>query len=168
MPSIYWLAFFASLIGLLASGLSFLFSEQSKSYFAFLYFYIPLLWMIWIGCSFKMRHERRLYALVFLWMIINFIPLITLTSFSIGDSDFYNSKGLDFTILVIYAPVILPLVFLFKAPPEWVPDIAGWIGYSEYYGALSIWLEASVLVIVQSFFIVLISKFLARLENNYN
>ncbi len=168
-PIMYKLTLSASLVGLLIGCMSFFVSDDSKGLFAWLYFYTPVLWLLWIGCAFSMSDKYSLRDLSLLWIIIDLIPLSLFTSFSVGVENFYQSKGTDVVVLVAYFPVVMPLGLVLKLLPGAVSDylnIAPYVGYSGVGGAFSMWLESSFLAVAQSFMIVLIFRAFNQIRNN--
>jgi hypothetical protein len=109
---LYRVTRFLGLIGLLLSVVSIADLGQHPKFFAWLFFYMPVLWLLWICCVLFVRKERSLRQLLILWMIIDIAILMLFLSFSRGLDHWTKANGVDVVLLMTYFPVLVPTNFL--------------------------------------------------------
>lgn len=150
-PLLYSLTLIASIVGCLLASVSFFIGN--KEYFVLLYFYIPLLWFLWIYCTFLMTSRHDLFYLFLLWCCINSIFPIILASLTVGVENIYNSKGSDMVVLVSYFPLLIPGSFFLSRL-----DVGfGNLGINDI---LSMWIEILIMILPQTFIIIVFSRIL--------
>lgn len=157
------LELYLTMIGILLAASSF-FVGEGKKIFAWLYFLIPVLWLLWLCCAFVLRHRKSSVSLCILWLLIDLIPLLMLASFSVGQKNYYNSNGADLLVLVVYFPVIVPIIGIFKFFGNFIEGGAlEYFGSSGLGGAICLWLTPTCLSALQSgMFLILVKLIPSR------
>lgn len=161
----YRLTCLASLVCIVFALIGIVVPDNFKRYFAYLYFYLPFLWVLWFVTVVGLRQAGWVLKALNSWAVVNLAVLVVLSSFSIDIENFYQSKGIDLTILISYFPVIFPTCLIFSKDSIALMGLGEVIGTSGVLGAVSVWLEASMVVAMQSVLIVaLLRGFMWRLE----
>jgi hypothetical protein len=167
-------ALFFSVLGLFIILVSFAVPRGDIAAFAWLFFYLPSLWILWIACVFFARLEKRGRNLFCLWILIDLSALLLFSSFALRVDNWSHSRGVEVAVLATYFPVVMPMLFGFT-----IPFSTGQVGifgsldaFTELLGsrigdAVAIWIFLSVVAVVQSACIFTGSRLLqrARLAN---
>lgn len=155
----------ASVVGLLLSIISLVLANRYREVFAWLIFYVPLMWLLWIACVFLMRSALCWKRLLLLWLIIDLTILVLFFSLAYGENNWTRSQGIDVVVSVVYLPVAFPTLFLlYLLPHELHLTMASTMDYaSRQLGVgigdiISIWLLLSVVAAIQSLLIYGISR----------
>ncbi len=129
-----------------------IFGQDSK-FLPYIYFLMPILWMVWLIAVFRVRGS--IWPLVTTWVLIDLLILLTLGVHALGVKDFCQSIGADFLMLFIYFPVIVPSSFVLNVIQF---NVSSLIGCSGIVGALSIWIEMSLMALPQSAIVILLAR----------
>lgn len=167
MPRIYNLTAFLSLIGFLFSLAGALTKGGRPEIFAWLFFYMPFLWIIWICCLFFLGAKNNIIKLAVLWLFIDISTLLLFISFALGVNDWAHAKGIELVVFTAYSPVIIPLGFLFNFASEAAKQTVSkdFEIFVKFFGggagdAFAIWLCMSGVAAIQSLGLVGLSLFL--------
>lgn len=134
-------------------GLLFFTFGKNTPYPAYAYFYIPMLWIFWLFATIYLK-GRQLLLLSVSWMLIAGLMLFVVGVYSSGVANFCQSKGLAEVFMVSYFPIILPLGMITNTITEIAPTFLTVFDCSGFEGALSVWLEATIIGFIQSAVIV--------------
>ena len=169
MPRIYKITFFLSTLGAMLSLISLTSWGQVQDSFAWLFFYMPVLWLLWICCVFFMMEKFSRHQLLLLWLIIDTAILLLFISFSMRVEHWANSNGIDMVLLATYFPVIIPTGLIFGLLPGVIQhDIShGFDSLLALLGggigdAFAVWMCLSMIAAFQSMVFVGVSRFLIR------
>jgi hypothetical protein len=89
-----------------------------KRPFAILLFYLPILWVAWLGGAiFSVRDPRTDRHWTVLWVLVDFSVLTTFLAFELGAPG-RSSQGADLAAFVAFAPVVFPLILAVAALPD--------------------------------------------------
>jgi hypothetical protein len=108
-----------TLIGLLVASLSYLVSAPRRSLFWPLFFFLPLLWILWLTSVFVSPIIKgNTGRLILLWALIDLAILLTFNSFGQATPTFHRTQGADLAAALTYAPVIVPTALLVSFLPD--------------------------------------------------
>jgi hypothetical protein len=152
--------FFLIVTGYLFSLLA-IFLVKESPILAYLYLYIPMLWLGWIIVAFKTK-GRLIFSLFYSWLLIDCMMLLVIGYQSIGVHDFCQSKGIDQVLFVSYFPIIMPVSLFFYYIPELTFEFSSVFGCTGLIGAFSVWLEITLVALIQSTIIVILLRVFLR------
>ncbi len=154
-PRLYRVTLLLSFIGLALALTSLVFSKEYKVVFLPLYLYMPMLWLLWIGCLFFSHMQHRLWHLFWLWIVIDIAILGWFVSVAQELHSFAQSNGTEIIVVVTYFPIVVPfgLSIGFFADFNLVKYFTSSVG-----GAFAVWLEASIFAVIQSLIFIGLSE----------
>ncbi len=138
---------FLSFIGMTAWG-----AEKDLS--AWLLFYMPILWIFWIVCVFLLQSSVARFRLWVAWWIINLTILSLFISFAMRVENWGHSSGMEFGVLLVYFPIVMPtLLFFIIAPHDLLANLSDFL-IALFGGgsgdAFAIWVFFSGIAFLQS------------------
>lgn len=167
IPKLYRATYILSFIGLLLSLMSIADQGKHPNVFAWLFFYMPFLWALWVCCVIFIRRERNFLQLLALWCVIDIAVLVLFLSFAIGVDHWAKASGGDVVLFVTYLPVLIPTNFLigFLMDSFKLPLTQSFDGLLTLFGSrmgegFACWLFFSFLALPQSAFLIALSQVL--------
>jgi len=152
-----------SMVAFFVALASFLVPEEHRYIFVWTYFYVPFLWMFWIGSVFKTTVHRKVTYAIITWMFINFSILLTLISVTSESKDVEQSLGADVVMTFLYFPITVPSIVLSKILPFSMAHIIPNTEKKLLVGIVNIWLEMSIWAVFQSGLILFLARGRGRL-----
>lgn len=154
--ALYRISLAASVLGLVASGVSFAFPTVPTE---FLCFYFASCWLLWIACVFASVAKRAL-LLVAMWLAIDLSILVMFFSVTASAGDVGSSPGTELVWFVCYAPMILPCGFALIGFKDEIEAISSSFQalFSPVTGRIVFdWLQFSFVAAVQALVISLVA-----------
>lgn len=143
--------------GLIVAISSFASWGEEKRWFALLFFYFPILWLLWISCVFSRQILEAPTKLVALWILVDLTVLTLFVSFSTGVENWGKSQGIEMVTGTVYLPLGTAMLYLVSTLPDGLRgEIVAVTKLMEdsfgtgIWSAFGLWLSMSILSFIPS------------------
>lgn len=107
-----------SAIALMIASLAAAYRGLSSTYFAWLIFLFPVLWVLWILCACFIHRAYASMKLLALWVAISLAILALFVALAARIESWGHSQGIDTVVMAVYFPVVVPTIYLANLLPS--------------------------------------------------